>query len=95
MAVRMATNLSLPVDLVAELDAVAGRRNRSAFVEDAIRVKLKRAKLRIAMERAAGSWSAEDHPEFATSEMVVEWVRRGRAEVTYVKPGTEWSERHR
>ena len=95
MAVRTPTNLSLPVDLVAEVDAIAGRRNRSAFVEEAIRVKLKREKLRIAMKRAAGSWSAEDYPEFATSEKVVEWVREQRSQVTNVPPGTEWPDTDR
>ena len=82
MAVRMATNLSLPPDLVAEVDAVAGKRNRSAFVEDAVRRKLRRERLRQAIERTAGAWKAEDYPEFATSEKVVEWVRALRAEKT-------------
>jgi len=95
MAVRIPTNLSLPEDLVAELDAVAGRRNRSAFVEEAIRVRLKREKLRIAMERARGILTAEDYPEWATSEKVVEWVREQRSQVTNVPPGTEWPESDR
>jgi metal-responsive CopG/Arc/MetJ family transcriptional regulator len=82
MAVRIATNLSLPSDLVDEVDAIAGRRNRSSFVEDAIRKQLKRERLRIALEHTAGAWSAEDYPEFATSEQVVEWVRERRRERT-------------
>ena len=80
MAVRIATNLTLPPDLVAEIDAVAGRRNRSAFAETALRRALKREQLRIAIERTAGVLSAEDYPEWATSEKVVEWVRASRAE---------------
>ncbi len=90
MAVRSATNLSLPEDLVAEVDAIAGKRNRSSFVEDAIRTKLKRERLRLAMQRAVGIITPEKYPEFATSEQVVEWVRAGRRETTQVKPGTEW-----
>ena len=90
MAVRTPTNLSLPPDLVAEVDAVAGRRNRSAFVEEAIRVKLKRERLRMAMERARGILTPDKYPEFATSEMVVEWVREQRSQVTSAPPGTEW-----
>ena len=80
MAVRIATNLTLPPDLVAEIDAVAGRRNRSAFAEEALRRALKREQSRLAIERTAGAWSAEEYPEFATSEMVVEWVRAQRSE---------------
>jgi predicted transcriptional regulator len=94
MAVRSPTNLSLPADLVAEVDAIAGRRNRSAFVEQAIRARLKRERLRLAMDRARGTISVEEYPEFATSEGVVEWVRDRRRETTSVKPGAEWSKRH-
>lgn len=93
MAVRTPTNLSLPADLVAQVDEIAGRRNRSAFVEEAIRRQLKRERLRIALEQARGAWSVEDHPEFATSEQVVEWVREQRRQVTHVVPGTEWVNR--
>jgi metal-responsive CopG/Arc/MetJ family transcriptional regulator len=87
MAVRMATNLSLPVDLVAEIDAVAGRRQRSAFVEEAVRKALRRERLRAAMERTAGAWRGVGPPEWATSEGVVNWVRELRAEET--NPGPE------
>jgi predicted transcriptional regulator len=82
IAMRIATNLMLPADLVAEIDELAGPRNRSRFIEEAARAKLKREQLRVALERSAGAWKAEDYPEFATSEMVVEWVRKIRAEET-------------
>jgi predicted transcriptional regulator len=84
---RIPTNITLPADLVAEIDGVAGRRNRSRFIEEAVRAKLKREYFRIAVETVPGAWSAREYPEFATSELVVEWVRRGRAEVT--DPGPE------
>jgi metal-responsive CopG/Arc/MetJ family transcriptional regulator len=80
MSVR--TNLLLPKDLVEELDRVAGPRNRSRFVAEAIRYRLKRERLRVAWEESFGILSAEDHPHWATSEMVVEWVRAMRAEET-------------
>jgi predicted transcriptional regulator len=87
MTMRVATNLMLPADLVAEIDEVAGPRNRSRFIEEAARAKLKREQLRLAIEHSAGAWSKEEHPEWATPEMVVEWVRARRAEVT--DPGPE------
>ena len=86
MAVRTPANLSLPRDLVEEVDAIAGARNRSSFVEAAIRDRLRRERLRSAMRLSAGAWSAEDHPEFARPEDVVEWVRARRAEVTGAMP---------
>jgi metal-responsive CopG/Arc/MetJ family transcriptional regulator len=82
MALRRPANLSLPEDLVAEVDALAGRRNRSAFVEDAIRDRLRRERFRRAIAETAGAWSLETHPEFSSSEAVAKWVRAGRAEET-------------
>ena len=37
LRMNVRTNLLLPADLVAELDHVAGPRNRSRFVADAVR----------------------------------------------------------
>ncbi len=80
MAVR--TNLMLPEDLVAEVDRVAGPRNRSRYVTEAVAARLRRDRLKEAWDRSFGILEAEDHPEWATSEMVVEWVRALRAEET-------------
>jgi predicted transcriptional regulator len=79
---RIPVNLSLPADLVSELDEVAGPRNRSAFAEQALRRAIKREQFRIAGERYAGSLKPEDYPHWRTSEDVVEWVRMMRAEET-------------
>lgn len=82
MRMSVRTNLLLPEDLVEELDRVAGPRNRSKFVAEAIRYRLKRERLREAWEKSFGVLKAEDYPHWATSEMVVEWVRQLRAEET-------------
>ena len=74
------TNLMLPKDLVDEVDLFAGPRGRSRYVAEALEARLKRDRLREAMESTAGAW--KDRPEFATSEMVVDWVRALRAEDT-------------
>ena len=85
MAVRVPVNMTLPKDLVEQLDEIAGPRNRSAFVEDAVRYRLRREQMRRAWENARGI--LKDHPDFPTSEAVVEWVRARRAEKT--DPGPE------
>lgn len=82
---RIPVNLSLPEDLVAEVDHVSGPRNRSAFVEDAIRRAVRREQLRVSIERTAGSLKDEDYPHWRTSADVVAWVREMRAEVTSVR----------
>ena len=79
---RVPVNMSLPEELVHQLDEVAGPRNRSAFAEDALRRAIKREQFRIAAERYAGSLKAEDYPHWRTSADVVAWVREMRAEET-------------
>jgi len=80
MSVR--TNLLLPEDLVESLDRVAGPRGRSRYVADAVRERLRRDERIAAVNAAAGAW--RDHPLFPTSDAVVDWVRAGRAERTWV-----------
>jgi metal-responsive CopG/Arc/MetJ family transcriptional regulator len=82
LRMNVRTNLLLPKELVEEVDHFAGERGRSRYVAEALRARLKRDRLKEAMERTAGVWSAEEYPEFATSEKVVDWVRARRAEVT-------------
>lgn len=85
MAVR--TNLLLPEDLVAEVDRIAGPRNRSRYVAEALRARVRRDRLREAVEATFGVLDPKDYPEWSTSEKVVEWVRARRAERT--DPGLE------
>ena len=90
MAVR--TNLMLPPELVAEVDRIAGPRNRSRYVAEAVKTRLRRDHLKEVWDRSFGILKAEDHPEWATSEMVVEWVRALRSEETNSGPDPvpEW-----
>lgn len=81
------TNLLLPRDLVREVDRYAGPRGRSRYVAEALEARLRRDRLREAVEATAGVLRAEDYPHWATSEAVVDWVRELRAEVTH--PGPE------
>lgn len=81
---RVPTNLTLPRDLVAEVDAFAGERGRSRFIEDATRHALRRERLRLTIERTAGAWAGREGlpPEWSTGRGVVGWVRALRAEET-------------
>lgn len=78
---RKATNLMLPADLVASVDAVAGPRVRSRFIEEATREALHRERLRSMHARVAGALSSSDYPHWATADDVQSWVRASRAEV--------------
>ena len=48
------TNLTLPEELMREVDELAGPRGRSAFVAEAVAARVKRERLRKAMDAARG-----------------------------------------
>lgn len=85
MTVR--TNLVLPKELVDEVDQYAGPRGRSRYVAEALALRLRRDRLRRAIDAAAGALDPRDYPQWRTSEDVVAWVRERRREVT--DPGHE------
>lgn len=64
----------LPEDLLKEVDRVAGKRKRSRFIEEAVRDRLSREALRLALEKTAGILRAEDYPEWSTPEQISAWV---------------------
>ncbi|MEX1157834.1 MAG: ribbon-helix-helix domain-containing protein [Thermomicrobiales bacterium] len=84
MATR--THIVLPLEMIEEIDRIAGKRRRSEFIEDAIRAKLVNARQREALRASAGILNPDDYPEWSTPEKTSEWVRRQR------EPGDEWIE---
>jgi metal-responsive CopG/Arc/MetJ family transcriptional regulator len=64
----MRTHISLPKDLVDEIDRLAGPRGRSKFMEEAVRTRLQREKLsRALVEAAMGPiLDPEAHPQWLT-----------------------------
>lgn len=77
---RVPTNLTLPADLVTQVDAIAGARGRSRFIEEATRQAIRREQLREMHASVAGALKAEEYPHWVTSDAVVAWVRESRAE---------------
>jgi len=68
----------LPEDLVREIDAIAGRRGRSAFLVKTAQEEVRRTKLLRLLESDEPVWKAEDHPELAKGSGA--WVRKIRRE---------------
>ena len=85
MAMRSPVNITLPKDLIERLDSVAGSRNRSAFIEEAVRYRIRREEVRRAWEAARGILKGD--PRFPTSEAVIDWLRATRSEKTDPGPG--------
>lgn len=76
------TNLLLPKELVDEVDRYAGPRGRSRYVAEALSERLRRDRLRGAIESSAGALQGDEYPQWRTSEDVVAWVQHLRAERT-------------
>lgn len=68
----------MPERLVEEIDALVGKRGRSAFIADAARQELERRRLAMALAEAEGGWKDENHPELRTGAAA--YVTRQRHE---------------
>jgi hypothetical protein len=66
----------LPEDLAREIDAIAGRRGRSAFLVETAKEALRRRKLLNFLERPEPAWEQSDHPDMPGES--AEWVRKMR-----------------
>jgi Arc/MetJ-type ribon-helix-helix transcriptional regulator len=68
----------LPVDVVADIDKLVGKRGRSAFLTEVARDEIQRLQQRNALRAAKGAWKDEDHPEL--KDGAAAWVSQMRAE---------------
>jgi hypothetical protein len=71
-------HILLPEDLAREIDALAGRRGRSAFLVETAREEVRRRKLLRFLDVDSPAWRKEEHPELAKG--AVKWVRKLRQE---------------
>jgi predicted transcriptional regulator len=74
------TNLTLPEDLMAEVDELAGPRGRSRYVAEAVAQRVKRDKLGKAIRETAGIMVGS--PGWMSPDEVVRWVDFLRSEET-------------
>ena len=72
------THITLPVEILADLDRLVEKRNRSRFIADALRDALLIARQKEALREAAGSWKDKDHPELKDGSAA--WVKKLRRE---------------
>jgi metal-responsive CopG/Arc/MetJ family transcriptional regulator len=72
------TNVTLPEELLREVDALAGPRGRSQFVADAVTWKVKRERLRKALDETRGALVGT--PGYMTPEESYRWIRSMRDE---------------
>ena len=72
------TNVTLPQELLSEVDELAGPRGRSQFVAEAVAYKVKRERLRRAIDASRGA--AIGTPSYMTPDEAYRWVRSMREE---------------
>lgn len=72
------TNVTLQEELLREVDELAGPRGRSQFVADAVTWKVKRERLRKALDETRGALVGT--PGYMTPEESYRWIRSMRDE---------------
>jgi Arc/MetJ-type ribon-helix-helix transcriptional regulator len=65
--------ITLPDELVKEIDSLVGSRGSSAFFAETARAELRRRKLLSFLRSEIPVWQAKDHPEPASGSRA--WVR--------------------
>jgi hypothetical protein len=65
--------VTIPADLLAEVDRLAGAGGRSAFVTEALAARVRREQQRRILEETRGA--LKDSPSWRTPEEAYAWVR--------------------
>jgi Arc/MetJ-type ribon-helix-helix transcriptional regulator len=72
------THVILPEPLVAQIDKLVGTRGRSRFLAEVAEREITRLRQLRALDRAAGAWKGEDHPELKAGAS--KWIETLRAQ---------------
>lgn len=72
---KIRINVIVPAQLVEEMGEFARPGERSSFIVQAIRQRIRTLRQQMAISAAAGAWSDEDHPELMTDAAFVNWHR--------------------
>lgn len=80
-------NLVLPAHLARELYALVPPGQRGRVVSEALARELRRLKALSAIERSAGAWSDEAHPELTTGKQIDRWIAGERRRLQWDRSG--------
>ncbi len=67
----------LPIEVVADIDKLVGKRGRSAFLTEIAQREIKIHRQCEVLCETAGAWKSEDHP--ALAQGAAAWVRQIRS----------------
>jgi metal-responsive CopG/Arc/MetJ family transcriptional regulator len=74
------TNVTLPAEVLDEIDELAGPRGRSAYVAEAVLARVKRDRIRRALDETRGA--AVGHSQWQDADEAYRWVRALREDHT-------------
>jgi len=74
---RVRTHVLLSQETLDAVSRLAGKRGRSAFIDEAVQQKVRQERFLRALKETAGTIRDEDHPEFAD---VPEYIHQRRLE---------------
>lgn len=74
----MRAHIVVPEKLMAEVDELVGKRQRSRFFVEAVSKEVARLKLLRAMAKAFGAVSEGDAPDWDAAESGADWVEKAR-----------------
>lgn len=70
------THIVLPAEVARDIDALVGKRGRSAFLAEIAQREIRRRRLLAILERPGPIWRSEDHPELKRGAAA--WVSKMR-----------------
>ena len=75
---KVKTNFLFPEDLLMAIDKLVGARKRTKFIVEATEEKLGKLRFSMALDKAAGAWKDENHPDLKTQGDINQYLREIR-----------------
>lgn len=75
---KVKTTFIFPEDLLTAIDRLVRARKRTKFIVEATQEKLERLKFSMALDKAAGAWKDENHPDLKTQGDINQYLREIR-----------------
>lgn len=72
-------HLVFPLDVLEEVDQIAGKRKRSLFIVKATQEKLERVRFLKTLDETKGAWGDKHHAELRTGREMEQYLREKRS----------------
>lgn len=72
-------HLVFPLNVLEEVDQIAGKRKRSFFIVKATQEKLERERFLRTLDETKGAWTDRHHPELRTGRDMEQYLREKRS----------------